>query len=181
LIYDKGFPTTSYPTFGALAKAINTWHGYVTGYTVQRESKQPTSSCRGFTRMVQCKCTGKYVLKESDGSQPQQSTSKCDCPWKLWTEEFADEQGNVVCVVSCMHQAAVDYAKEQNHEYVHLCHNHAPLSTHAECMIDPGNHSIPEMVQDYTDHMNKAHMMPSKIYRNLVEEGFHRHLESVKG
>jgi MULE transposase domain len=37
-------------------------------------------------------------------------------------------------------------------------------------MIDPGNRTIPKVVMDYADHMNKAHMKPSKIYRNLVEE-----------
>jgi hypothetical protein len=139
LIYTNDFPTSSYTTFADLAVAINTFHVAVTGYTVRRESKQPRSSRRGCTRMVQCNCAGKYVSKESDSSRPKQSTSKQGCPWKLWTEEVANEQGNVVWVVSRLHQAAVDYAKEQNLEYVHLCHNHAPHITHTERMIDPGN------------------------------------------
>jgi hypothetical protein len=131
LIYDGGFPTTCYSTYDELSIAVNQWHVQTTGYTVTKASKQGATSRCGESRMVRCKRAGKYNASEKDGSRPKQQTKKCDCPWMVWMEEVADTNGNVVWVVRSMDKAAVDYAKERNLEYVHLCHNHAPLVTHA--------------------------------------------------
>ena len=168
LIYDEGFPNVSFPSFDAIVNAVNTWHTNVTGYTVVKASKQAATSRRGCRGLVRCKRAGKYSPSEKDGSRPNKSTKKCDCPWMLWMEEAANE-GRVVWVVSRMDTTAVNYAKAQDLEYVHLCHNHTFI-TGIERLIDPGNRSIPEAVKSYADAMQEAHLPPAKIYRNLVEK-----------
>ena len=129
-----------------------------------------------------CHCWGSLRTTKADtpNNRNVTGTTKTNCPWAIYVEEVQNPAGEIVFMVSTSATTIIKHTNSLNDKdskYLQHQHNHPLITSVSEKMAFKSFRHIPEQFHGYADNLADARMMPSKIYRALVEKCINTGLE----